>query len=391
MRSKLLIVFLVVFIDLLGFGIIIPILPYYADSFGASAYDVGMLMVCYSAMQFLFSPLWGSLSDKVGRRPVMLFCLVGMMLSLVVLGFAPSLMWLYIARIFSGIFGANVSTASAYIADVTTIEDRAKGMGLIGAAFGLGFLVGPAVGGMLSKWGYGTAAFAAAIFSGLSFLFALWKLKEPQLSMEERAAHRRRFGFRDWIATFTHPTTGLAIWMFFLVTSGHAIIETIFGLFLLKQFGMDAFQAGLLLALMAVVMVTVQGKGIGPLSKKFGEVKLLVFGTSAMTAALFLASFGKSYSFFVAAILLHALGYAVTNPSLMSQVSKYSPESSKGATMGIYQSAGSLARIAGPLSAGLLFDVYGPYSPFLAACVLFFLAFLLLNVKKRVWKAALAQ
>ena len=147
-KKQLLIIFLVVFIDLLGFGMVIPILPYYAKTFGASGVEVGWLMMSYSAMQFLFSPFWGRLSDKIGRRPVLLICLAGIGSSMVVLAMASSFMWLLVARVLAGFFGANISAASAYIADITTPENRAKGMGLIGAAFGAGFLFGPALGGV---------------------------------------------------------------------------------------------------------------------------------------------------------------------------------------------------------------------------------------------------
>src|SRR5262245_16201796 len=183
-KSPLLIIFLVVFVDLVGFGIVIPILPYYAKSFGASATTLGILMMCYSGMQFLFSPFWGRLSDRIGRRPVILTSILGIGLSMVVLGFARSLAWLFAGRLMAGFFGANISAASAYIADVTPPEKRAKGMGLIGAAFGLGFLFGPALGGVLSRWGYGTAALVAAAISLFNFLFASLRLEEPRLSEE---------------------------------------------------------------------------------------------------------------------------------------------------------------------------------------------------------------
>ena len=146
-RSSLLIVFLIVFIDLVGFGIVIPILPYYAKEFGASGWELGWLMTSYSLMQFLFSPFWGRISDRYGRRPILLMSILGTSIFMAVLGFADSLMWLFIGRTLAGFFGANISTAYAYVSDITTEENRAKGMGLVGAAFGLGFIFGPAIGG----------------------------------------------------------------------------------------------------------------------------------------------------------------------------------------------------------------------------------------------------
>src|SRR3990167_3392392 len=235
-KSPLLIIFLVIFIDLVGFGMVIPILPYYAKSFGASATILGILMMSYSVMQFLFAPFWGQISDRVGRRPILLMSILGIGLSMILVGFAQSLLWLFVGRILAGIFGANISTAAAYIADVTTPEERAKGMGLIGAAFGLGFLFGPALGGLLSHWGYGTAAYVAAGLSFGNFIFAYLKLEEPPLAAEVRQKHRNHFNKNFYLQTLSNPKTGLVVLMFFLVTFGFAQLETTFALFLLSRF-----------------------------------------------------------------------------------------------------------------------------------------------------------
>ena len=178
-RSPLLVLFVVVFIDLVGFGIVIPILPYYAKAYGASALTLGWLMTSYSLMQFFFAPVWGRLSDRIGRRPVLLGSMAGSVISLLILGWAPSLLWLFVGRTFAGICGANISTATAYIADVTDEKDRARGMGMIGAAFGLGFIFGPAIGGVLSRYGYGVPMFAAAALSAANIAFAWFQLQEP--------------------------------------------------------------------------------------------------------------------------------------------------------------------------------------------------------------------
>src|ERR1700722_13367098 len=174
-KGSLLTIFLVVFIDLVGFGIVIPILPYYAQQYGASAWALGWLMTSYSLMQFLVSPLWGRLSDRIGRRPVLMISILGTAISMVMLGFAPSLLWLFTARTFAGICAANISTAYAYIADVTTDENRAKGMGMIGAAFGLGFIFGPAIGGILSRYGYSAPMFFGAGLAVINLVFAYFK------------------------------------------------------------------------------------------------------------------------------------------------------------------------------------------------------------------------
>jgi len=384
-KSPLLIIFLVVFVDLVGFGIVIPILPYYAKSFGASATVLGILMMSYSAMQFLFSPFWGRLSDRIGRRPVILTSLLGIGLSMLILGMAESLAWLFAGRLLAGFFGANISAASAYIADVTPPDKRAKGMGLIGAAFGLGFLFGPALGGILSQYGYGTAAYVAAGLSLLNLIFAALKLKEPVLSRELRESHRNRFTTELGKMILANPKTGFAILLFFLVTMGFAQLEATFALYLLAQFGLGAQQAGWILAAMALVMVLIQGGAIGQLVKALGEVKLVGIGTALMTIALFSASVSHTLTLFVIFLLFQALGYAVTNPSLLSLTSRNAATGAQGATMGVYQSAGSLARVIGPISAGFLFDHYGDQVPFWAASGLFSLACLIMLWRKSTW------
>ncbi len=385
-KSPLLIIFLVIFIDLVGFGMVIPILPYYAKSFGASATVLGILMMSYSAMQFLFAPIWGQISDRVGRRPILLMSILGIGLSMLLLGFAKSLLWLFIGRIMAGIFGANISTASAYIADVTPPEKRAKGMGMIGAAFGLGFLFGPALGGVLSHWGYGTAAFVAAALSSLNFIFAYFKLEEPKLSLEVRQKHRNHFNKNFYLETLSKPKTGFVVLMFFLVTFGFAQLETTFGLFLLSRFGLDATHAGLILALLALVMVIIQGGAIGKLAKSFGEIRLVVIGTIMMSFGLFIASLSFHLSLFVIALFIQSIGYAITNPSLSSLVSKNASEGSQGSTMGVYQSAGSLARMLGPLVAGVLFDKLGIQVPFWASVIFFGITFSVAFLNRSLWK-----
>ncbi|MBI4212009.1 MAG: MFS transporter [Deltaproteobacteria bacterium] len=384
-KSSLFIIFLVVFLDLLGFGMVIPILPYYAKSFGATATTLGWLMVCYSGMQLLFSPFWGRISDRVGRRLVLLTCIAGLSLSMFILGLASSLTWLFIGRLLAGFFGANISTAAAYIADITPPENRAKGMGMIGAAFGLGFLFGPAIGGLLSKWGYGTAAFAAAGLSAANFFFALMKLGEPKLSLEERAKHRNRFTARMWKETLTVRTTGLPIILFFLITTGVAQVEVSFALYLLERFQLDAQHAGMILALVALSMAAIQGGAIGTLTKNFGEATLVMAGVMCMAVGLLGAVRGPTIHYFIGAFLFYGLGYGLINPSLSSLVSRFARPGAQGATMGIYQSAGSLARIVGPLLAGALFDFYGIKIPFYFAVGMCLIALLFVVSGRSVW------
>ncbi len=388
MKNPLVSIFLVVFLDLLGFGMVIPILPYYATEYGASPLMLGLLMSCYSAMQLVFSPFWGRLSDRIWRRPVILTCIAGLGLAMLMLGLAKSLAWLFVARLLGGFFGANISAATAYIADVTTPEKRARGMGMIGAAFGLGFLFGPAFGGLLSKWGYGFPSLVAAGLSLINLFMAYRILKEPEITAEERAKHRPHLEGSFILTVLKNPQTALAIGLFFLVTFGIAQLETSFALLLLSRFGLDAMHAGFILASLALVMALIQGGAIGKLAKAFGEIKLMRVGTFLMAAGIIGAALSPGLSVFVAFLMLQSLGYSVTNPSLYSMVSRHAGPGTQGGTMGVYQSAGSLGRILGPLLAGYLFQSHGEGCPFIVAGVLFAVCWALLLARAQVWSVA---
>ena len=375
-KSPLFIIFLVVFIDLVGFGIVIPILPYYAKQYGANATQLGWLMTSYSAMQFFFAPVWGRLSDRFGRRPILLVTILGSALGMAALGGAKSLGMLFAARLFAGLCGANISTATAYVADVTTAENRAKGMGMIGAAFGLGFIFGPAIGGALSIHGYGVPMYAAAALAALNFLFAAFKLEEPRVDRKAREQNRpKRFDRKAIRATLGDHRTRLATISFFLVTLAITQMEVCFAIFVLARFGLGAREAGWLLAFMGIVMVLIQGGLIGKLSKRFGEARLIATGVVLMALGLALFAIAPKVGLLFLALSLLAIGNGITNPSLSSLASKGAAADSRGATMGVYHSAASLARVIGPPVAGILYDRVGMTAPFFAGAVIMMFAF----------------
>lgn len=376
MRSSLFIIFLVVFIDLMGFGIVIPILPYYAESFGSNAWQLGWLMAAYSLMQFLVSPLWGRLSDRIGRRPVLLMSILGTGASMAILGVARSLVWLFAGRIMAGICAANISTAYAYITDITTEENRAKGMGIVGAGFGLGFIFGPAIGGILSHYGYGVPMFAGAILALLNFCFASVKLKEPGLSAEARAGNRaRRFDLQLIRNVLSDPRTRLGIGLFFLVTLAVTQMETSFAIYMGALFGFNAQKAGMILALMGLIMVLVQGGLIGRLVRRFGEIQLITVGLVGCALGLTGFGFSPTVGWVVISLSLMAFFHGTLHPSLSSLASKGASPQLRGSTMGVFQSAGSLARVVGPPFAGLVYDEISPRSPFFLGSLLLLLGF----------------
>jgi len=374
-RSPLPLLFVVVFLDLLGFGIVIPILPYYAEAYGADAFTLGLLLAVYSAMQLVFAPLWGRLSDTHGRRPVLVATILGQGASLLVLGLAPSLLWLFVGRTLAGVCGANISTAAAYVADVTSEEDRARGMGVIGAGFGLGFIFGPAIGGLLAHWGFGVPMFVAAGVALASGLFAWARLPEPPLGRDERRQHRRRLDHAAIRESLGDARTRLAILLFFVLTLAATQMETAFALFVEARHGYGAREAGLLLGLVGLVMAGVQGGLIGPLSRRFGEARLVAGGALMLAAALAVFARTPHTAVLVGSLALLGFGMGLTHPSLQSLASRGARAGRQGATMGVYQSAGSLARIAGPPLAGLLYDARGASVPFLAAAGMALAAF----------------
>src|SRR5207253_2551973 len=261
-RSPLLVIFITVFIDLIGFGIVIPVLPYYASAtgFGATPRQVGLLFASYSVMQLVFAPVLGRLSDKYGRRPVLLVSILGTCAGFLILGFATTLWMLFVGRIIDGISGGNISTAQAYIADVTTKENRAKGMGLIGAAFGLGFVFGPAIGGILSRWGInvpflfaGGLAFANAIL----LYFTLPETVTPDHPARVSAASGR--GWKQLIDSLKRPRLGFVLTIYFLSIVAFSIMTASFSLFLMFRLGYDAWHNGWIFAFVGIISATEQG------------------------------------------------------------------------------------------------------------------------------------
>src|SRR5438874_1700090 len=323
-RSPLLVIFITVFIDLVGFGIVIPVLPFYAEGtkFGATPREVGFLFASYSIMQLIFAPVMGRLSDKYGRRPVLLISILGTCCGFMILGFATTLWMLFLGRIIDGISGGNISTAQAYIADVTSKENRAKGMGLIGAAFGLGFVFGPAIGGILSRWGINVPFLFAG---GLAFANAiLLYFTLPETVTADHPARVSAAGGRGWgqlIVSLKRPRLGFVLTIYFLSIVAFSIMTTVFSLFLMFRLGYDAFHNGWVFAYVGVISAIIQGGLIGILVKRFGEPTLAIIGSLWFSASLFgapllLPAIGLMGILLTGAV--SSIGNALNAPSLSS-------------------------------------------------------------------------
>ncbi|REJ79495.1 MAG: MFS transporter [Acidobacteria bacterium] len=386
------IIFTTVFIDLVGFGIVIPALPFYVegDYFAATPLDIGLLFASYSAMQFIFSPILGSLSDKYGRRPVLFLSLLGSAVGYMFMGFATALWMVYLGRIIAGVTGGNISTAQAYIADVTTRKNRAKGMGLFGAAFGLGFVFGPAIGGILSRYGIHVPFLFAA---GLTFVnaIALYFVLPESLKKEDRETGRSKNRFAEMFESLKDPRFSTLSLLYFLLVTAFSIMTASFVLYTLDRFGYDAEANGYLFAYIGILAVILQGWLFGKLAHRFGEAWLVVVGSFILGGGFFVLPYiGPDFGglpLLLVVIGLFAIGNALSSPALTSLASKVASDREQGKALGLMQSGASLARAIGPAIAGVLLnnamgslDDFTILRTFWTAAALMFLTFVLAAV-----------
>jgi MFS family permease len=381
-KSPLLVIFLTVFIDLVGFGIVIPVLPLYAEHFHATPVAIGWLTGIYSGMQIIFMPILGRLSDRFGRRPILLVSLMGTAFGFVLMGAATALPLLFVARIIDGATGGNISTAQAYIADVTTPETRSKAMGLIGAAFGLGFTFGPMIGGILSRISYGAPFyFAAALAAGNAVL--LYFILPESLSPEHRARPHAKARVAEVFQHGDGKTFAVIAATNFFVITGFSIMTTLFALFTEKRFGYDAQQNGYIFGLIGILSVIMQGALIGRLVTMFGELTLMRVGVAGIGLSLLSLPFCSTLTLLLLACAGLALANGLSAPSINGLASQMIDRSWQGRALGVMQSAASFGRLVGPLLAGwfLMFDLPKPVAhygrtPFWAAAAICGVAFI---------------
>jgi MFS transporter, DHA1 family, tetracycline resistance protein len=378
--------FLTIFMDLLGFGLVIPFLPGIARNLGANDFVATLPGAVFSVMQFLFIPIWGRLSDRIGRRPVLLWSIAASAMGMAVLGFAPNLTWLFIARIWSGIATGNIAVAQAYIADVTPPEKRARGMAIIGIAFGLGFIFGPFIGGELSRFAIQGRAgmlppLVAAGLSTINFFMALRTLPES-LPPERRGVSVRRaspidlHAFRQAVAV---PGVGAAVAISFMSYLWFSGMEQTFRLFTADRFSMSDAGTGHIFGLVGVVSAVVQGAIVPRLVPRAGEARLVRAGLIIQGLAFALLGLspqlggGARAALWTSAALI-ALGSGFQGPTLPAYVSRRAAGTAQGTTLGAMQSASALARSLGPLVGGALYAAIDPRAPYLIGAIGFGLA-----------------
>jgi multidrug resistance protein len=356
-------IWVTVFVDLIGFGIVIPILPFYAVQHGASPFELGLLLASYSGAQFLFAPLLGTWSDRLGRKPVLAVSLYGTAAASTLLGLAstmPRALWLlFVARVLDGITGANIAAAQAYVADVTPEDKRARGMGLIGMAFGLGFVLGPAIGGLLAEIDIAAPFYAVAMLATLNATAMLFILPEPERHISYAVEARSRYARIG--ATFRDARTGRLLTVFLFASIAFSAMEATLALVLKDRFGYGPRDAAYLFALLGVMMAVVQGGLVGRLVRRFGEPALVIAGTGLLAVGLALigAPLPSTLVLLVGVLVLVAAGVGLYNPSLTGLVSRLTPRTIQGTTLGVTQSMASIGRILGPLAGGLLYGLGG--------------------------------
>lgn len=382
-NSRLITIFAIVFVDLLGFGLILPLLPFYAESYGASAVIVGLLVASYAAAQLIGSPLLGRLSDRYGRRPILLLSVFGTFLGFLLLGFAPAIgeglaaaiapqsantfiiIVLFLSRILDGLTGGNISVAQAYIADVTDEQNRARGLGLIGAAFGLGFIIGPAAGGALSQWGYNIPAFVAAAIASLNLL-AIYFLLPESLTLERRAAiaqkKRPPFTLKALVEALNRPKVGPLLHLRFVYGMAFATFQTIFSLYA-QSIGLSSQTTGYVLAYVGLLSVIVQGGLIGLLTRRFRENWLIITGLWLMSGSLLAWSFTSQLWVLLLVIIPLSLSGGVLNTVLQSAISKSVSAEEVGGTLGIAASLEAISRVIAPSVGGFLLAQVGRWAP----------------------------
>lgn len=366
--STLVTILLIVFTDLVGFGIVIPLLPLYAETMNPSPLLFGLLMASFSLMQLIFAPILGRLSDRRGRRGVLLVSLAGAVAGYLLFAIADSFVVLLLSRVVAGIAGANIATAQAVIADVTPAEQRARGMGLIGAAFGLGFIAGPALAGVLVRISPAAPGIGAAAFSATAFVMTALLLEET-LPPGRRDAVPRRLGVAALLHAWGDPVLGRLLAIALAVLAGFSAFEVTFAQLVYRRFGLHAGNIAFLFAYVGVLAAAMQGLLVGRLAHRLGESRLLLVGLASTALGLVLIAAQHSLPALVAVLPVLTFGQAMVMPALSTLVSHTAPVERQGETLGAYQGAASLARVIGPMAGQLALGHLGLAAPAIAAAL----------------------
>ncbi|MGD9599552.1 MAG: MFS transporter [Steroidobacteraceae bacterium] len=387
--KPLLTLFIVCVIDVLGFGVIVPLIPYIGSRFEASATLITAILGVHALCQLIAAPVWGRLSDRYGRRPILMFSLSGACVSYAMLGFAPDIAWVLASRVLGGLMAGNISAAMAYASDISTPEERTKALGTVGAAIGIGFMLGPAIGGILAGDNLATASFVrpALVAMALSlFAIALVALFLPE---SHTAEHRARMagvtdGRRTPLALLRRlPGLRYVTLAALCIAIAQAIFESIFALWALARFGYGPRTVGLLMFALAIVPVTMQGALVRVLAPRFGEHRLAIAGVAAFVVGMMIAAAVPGIEVALVGLAIAGAGSGAFSPSGSALASKEASSANRGSVLGTYQTSSSLGRVIGPFISGAVFARFGAGSPLLLGALIAAPAALAILLSKR--------
>ncbi|MCG8467483.1 MAG: MFS transporter [Gemmatimonadetes bacterium] len=375
-RAGLSIVFATVLVDMIGFGIVLPLLPFYAEELGATPFEVTLIIASFSAMQLVAAPIWGRFSDRTGRRRLLIAGLFASAVSYLIFALADSIAVLLLSRAAAGAAGGTISVAQAYVADSTKGEERAHGLGLIGAASGLGIMLGPAIGGYFSRFGFGAPGLVAAGLCALNAAAAIAFLPESRQFRDRvvDAASGQAATFRGWVRSLTRFPLGLVLAVYFLALSCFTSMTSVLALYLERVFAMDASDMGLVFTLAGAVTVVIRGGAVGRIVKTFGEPTTVRAGCVLLAVSVGAIPFITNEWWLALLVPLWASATGILFPSLSALISRATDEHSQGSILGGSQLAGGTGRVVGPLWAGALFQSYSIASPFLVGSAVMLVA-----------------
>lgn len=363
-NKALLTIFIIVFSDLLGFGLILPLLPYIGEKYGANEFQIGILAATFSLFQFISSPVLGRLSDRYGRKKLLIISQIGSSLGYVLLAFSNSLPLIFLSRIIDGATGGNISIAQAYIADVTDDKSRARGMGLIGAAFGLGFIFGPLTGGFLSQFGFWVPSLFAAMVGLITVYLTSTTLKESINVKKASHSKKTSFSFSEFLHVIKSYPLGVISITFFLINTSFSVMQGNFALWIEHAFGFGPRESSLYFTYIGILGVLVQLKVLPYIIDKFHEVKIIQYSVLFMSLGLMLLPLAVNPFFLLIPLTLFPLSNGLANPSLQAFASEHVEKEEYGGVLGLLQAFGSLGRIVGPVMGGWIFYVFGKDAAF---------------------------
>jgi MFS family permease len=370
--------------EVLGFSLILPFLPFYAQSLGASPFQVGLVLMVFSLFQFVSAPIMGKLSDTYGRRPLLMLSQLSTLISFIVLGFANSLWMLFLSRIIDGLLGSNYTIAQAYLSDITPKKDRTKIFSLTGIAFSIGFFIGPALGGYLSQFSYALPSFLAAGMAGVTIITTYFYLPETVIKSTSFTWSWDIFKLKQFKLLKAESKISLPLWEFFFYVLTHGIWTSGFALYAERQFNFTAKDIGYIFAVIGVVSIFIKSLILPKLLNVVDEEKLRIIGAVAVILALVFTPWMKSRHLLTMATVLFSFGASLLRPSLTSHISRQTPPDKQGEIMGIADSLGSIAKIIGPLAGGFLIQNFFPGSLGLTAVTTMTIGLILLIIDKKI-------